>query len=135
MTTKKILTPNDAPPELPTGNALWDALNELAWLACNITRTKGFHGPTGTEKPDLATMLINIHGEVSELWEAHRRGTLNQQCDKATCEPLTSEEEELADILIRTLDLAEFRSIDIGRAVRVKMAYNVGRAHMHGKQC
>jgi NTP pyrophosphatase (non-canonical NTP hydrolase) len=52
-------------------------------------------------------------------------------CDK-DC-PLTCEEEELADIIIRVLDTSKARGIDIGKAVEMKMAYNSGRPFMHGK--
>jgi NTP pyrophosphatase (non-canonical NTP hydrolase) len=41
--------------------------------------------------------------------------------------------EELADILIRTLDLAEAYDIHIGQAVSAKMYNNRKRDFMHGK--
>lgn len=81
---------------------------------------------------------MNIHGEVSELWEAYRRSALAELCDKADkmellgLEPLTNEEEELADTIIRALDYAKRRNLNIGKAVAVKHAYNVTRPYRHG---
>lgn len=41
---------------------------------------------------------------------------------------------ELADIIIRVLDIAAARGVDIDRAVREKMEYNVTRPYKHGKK-
>jgi NTP pyrophosphatase (non-canonical NTP hydrolase) len=79
----------------------------------------------------MAVFCANLHGEVSELWEAARKGSLGKQCDKA-CN-LTCAEEELADIVIRALDTAYALGIDIGRAIHLKNEYNKTRPHMHGK--
>lgn len=46
--------------------------------------------------------MANTHGELSELWEAHRKGQLHAPCDKTPT--LSCLEEEMADIIIRTLD-------------------------------
>lgn len=112
------------------------SLNELSKLAYQNAVDKGFHDDD-YEKSTVelyAKWTANIHGEVSELWEAARKGDLNKPCDKAGNEYfLTCEQEELADIIIRVLDTAGARSIDIGRAVQLKMAYNATRPHMHGK--
>jgi NTP pyrophosphatase (non-canonical NTP hydrolase) len=40
--------------------------------------------------------------------------------------------EELADIIIRVLDIAAFFKVDIDAAIRAKMAYNEKRSHKHG---
>lgn len=110
-----------------------EALNELADAAYQNACDKGFHKDDEFAKTiDLyAKWTANIHGETSELWEAARKGQLEQPCDK-DC-PLTCEEEELADIVIRALDTSKARKIDIGRAVELKMAYNAQREFMHGK--
>lgn len=64
-----------------------------------LAREKGWYDP----KPSLASQEANLHGEVSELWEAYRKGTLFEKCPKEGLE-LTSAEEEMADLAIRTLD-------------------------------
>mgnify|MGYP003974498435 CR=1 FL=1 len=96
-----------------------DRLHKTAW-------DKGWH-----DKPrNYGEVLCLIHCEVSELMEAFRKGTLDDPCDKNN--GLTCEQEEVADILIRVLDLAGSRGIDVERAVALKAEYNDGRAYRHG---
>jgi NTP pyrophosphatase (non-canonical NTP hydrolase) len=103
-------------------------LNELAKKVYDIAKTKGFH-----DNPvSIPVVCSNLHGEVSELWEAYRRKKLDSQCDKDTDEPLTCLEEELADILIRTLDASQEFDIDMDRAVRIKSDYNSKRPFKNG---
>lgn len=109
-------------------NAMRDEVTELA-------KSKGWHDPV---PPPMAKQTANIHGEVSELWEAYRRHTLNDPCDKAEemeavgLPALTCAEEEVADIIIRTLHTAGILGIDVGRALRVKHAFNKTRPYRHG---
>lgn len=42
---------------------------------------------------------------------------------------------ELADVLIRVLDLMNYLEIDIDYNVEVKMAFNATRPYKHGKIC
>ncbi len=42
-------------------------------------------------------------------------------------------EDELADIIIRTAELAMSMGIDLQAHVEAKMAYNAGRPYKHGK--
>ena len=42
-------------------------------------------------------------------------------------------EDELADVVIRIMDMAEFRGIDLELHIWAKMAYNAGRERLHGK--
>jgi NTP pyrophosphatase (non-canonical NTP hydrolase) len=115
-------------------NRACDFLNILADEVYGVAKKSGFH-----DKPvDLAVMLQNLAGEQAELWESYRKQTLNDLCDKADkmqeagLEPLTSIEEEMADIVIRALDTAVEHRVDIGRAVRLKNAFNKTRAFRHG---
>ncbi len=112
-------------------------LNELADHVWEVARNHGFHD----DPVPMATALANIHGEVSECWEAYRRDQINTLCDKAHkmkelgLDPLTCIEEELADILIRVLDTAKEYKVNIGRAVVMKDAYNQSREYKHSKIC
>jgi NTP pyrophosphatase (non-canonical NTP hydrolase) len=89
-------------------------------------------------KEKLGTWCMNLHTEVSELWESYRNGELFLPCDKADkmiqlgLKPLTNAEEELADIVIRAFDTAEALGIDIEAAVSAKHDYNMSRPLKHG---
>lgn len=87
------------------------------------------HGFTEQTVPEMCALM---HSEVSELFEAFRKGILSTQCDKAV--QLTNAEEELADIVIRACHAAENLGIDLNRAVELKHAYNVQRPFKHGNK-
>ena len=119
----------------------YDFLDDLSERVYQNAVFKGFHeaGKSETEIQRFARYTANLHGEVSELWEAARRGQLDEPCDKEAfvpfiggTRPLTCAEEELADILIRVLDTARAQGIRIGECVKAKHGYNQSRPHMHG---
>jgi NTP pyrophosphatase (non-canonical NTP hydrolase) len=70
--------------------------------------------------------LCLIHCEVSEAVEVLRQ----HHVDMVKKEFGT----ELADIVIRVLDLAEFHNIDLGQILLEKHEYNKKRAIRHGKR-
>jgi NTP pyrophosphatase (non-canonical NTP hydrolase) len=106
-------------------NALRDQVHQLA---CD----QGWHDADQPEDQYLATFIANTHAELSELWEAHRADQLHAPCDKPT--NLTCLEEEMADIIIRTLDACGRLHIDIDTAVQRKHTYNQKRPHRHGNK-
>jgi NTP pyrophosphatase (non-canonical NTP hydrolase) len=107
-----------------------EAINTVATAVHLNARAKGFHDDTDAEF--IPKTCANMHGEVSELWEAYRRGTLTEPCDKQC--GLTNEEEELADIVIRAFDTSKRRNIDIGLAILKKHDYNLTREYRHGNK-
>jgi NTP pyrophosphatase (non-canonical NTP hydrolase) len=111
-----------------------DALRELATFAHDTSKANGFH-----ENPvPVSEFVANLHAEASELWEAYRENRLHEPCDKAErmqelgLASLTCLEEELADLVLRTLDFAQSQGVNIGKAVAVKDAYNSTRGYRHG---
>lgn len=120
------------------------AIQEVAQEMYQISKDHGFHNnevPTAIPNPDdaniylltekpIGSWIANLHGEVSELWEAYRNRKLFLKCDKA-CD-LTCAEEELADIMIRCMDTSVALGVDLGRAIRIKSEYNRSRPHKHG---
>ena len=112
-------------------------LNVIANHVHEVSTAKGFHDPD-LEVQGFARYTSNLHGEISELWEAYRKGQLNEPCDKAEemksygLPVLTSIEEELADIVIRALETARIHDVDMARAVAIKDAFNQERPHRHG---
>lgn len=73
----------------------------------------------------VLAQLAKITSEVSEAVEVIQHGKLDSE-DFA---------EELADVIIRTLDLCGFLRIDAGKAVIDKAEKNILRPYRHGKVC
>lgn len=107
------------------------ALDELASIVHDNAKAHGFHDFKENESQFLTRALLLINCEVAELFEAHRQHELRRPCDKAST-GLNNLEEELADIVIRALDIAKRMGVDIGNAVARKHAYNVERPYRHG---
>lgn len=107
------------------------------------------HGP----EPSFDTQIANLHGEVSEAWEAWRQWGFDDMTP-STGEPIVSGSyagespglrvrghglpkpegvgSKFADILIRLLDSADICGIDLAKEVRRKMQYNATRSYRHG---
>jgi NTP pyrophosphatase (non-canonical NTP hydrolase) len=68
------------------------------------------------------------HSELSEALEGLRMG--NPASEKIP--EYSSAEEELADVVIRIMDMCGARGWDLGGAIMAKIRYNAGRPHKHG---
>ena len=98
-------------------------LNRLAWEINEINQSNGWDLITSKdwENPyKIPCSLALIHSEVSEALEGFRVG------DKRNVA------EELADILIRTLDLAGGLDINIEFEIEAKLEKNRSRGFRHG---
>lgn len=73
-----------------------------------------------------------MHSELSELLEALRTDNPTAPCKKVPT--INAMEEEAADLLIRLVDFCGEAGIRLGVATLLKMDYNTGRSHMHGKK-
>jgi NTP pyrophosphatase (non-canonical NTP hydrolase) len=72
--------------------------------------------------------LLQIVGEVVETQDALRVG--NPPSEKIPY--YTSEEEELADVVLRVMDYAASNNLRIAEAMLAKMTYNSTRPFRHG---
>lgn len=117
-------------------------------------RTYTVEGCNGLEEVVVVTKPWNfgekialIHSELSEMFEAWRKNQHFSDKDINIVDPrfkplpgqiqdgtrrMTAIEEEMADVIIRVLDLCGKLDIDVGRVVLAKMQYNEARPHMHG---
>ena len=125
-------------------------LNQLNQLASNIRKAnlqKGFD----LSDVQTGTQLMLVVSELSEALEAVRNG---RYCNEKSVQSLKdfdgdidihfqheferkvkdTFEDELADALIRILDICAFYDIDIDSHVSLKLQYNATREHKHGKK-
>lgn len=99
-------------------------VNELMNLCHGRARASGWWKDGDAENPlMIATKLCLVHSEISEAMEGHRKGLMD---DHLPDRPMV--EVELADVLIRVLDLAGALKLDLGGAMSDKMLYNTNRA-------
>jgi NTP pyrophosphatase (non-canonical NTP hydrolase) len=112
---------------MPETKKISITMNEWANRISIWRENKGFYTPSGIGDPEKAaqmlTKLMLVVTELSEAGEAAR---------KSDMENFT---EELADTIIRLLDITGTCGIDIDKAVADKMLINEGRPYRHGKQC
>ena len=103
---------------------------QLQRAAHHNSRTKGFWDDPELNTPGVKIALM--HSELSELLEAYREDP-EAHCGKEGCQ-LTCEQEEVADLMLRLMDWAERRGIDILKCAWEKHRYNETRPRMHGKK-
>jgi len=113
---------------------------------------KGFW--EGKERQNIAEKIMLVVTELAEAVEAHRSykfacpAVYNLKDKEAEGKKVEDKirngifekymkdtfEDELADAIIRILDLAEFLNIDIEYHITEKHKYNLRREHLHGKR-
>ncbi len=99
-------------------------LNRLADEVYSDNKAKGFWD----KERNVGEMLMLITSELSEGLEGHRKNLMDDHLPHRS-----SLEVELADAMIRILDMAGGLQLDLGGAVAEKLAYNRNRPHKHGK--
>lgn len=116
-----------------------ETFGDLQRRAHLIAKDKGFwQRDFGPETH--ATKLALIASEVSEALEADRESweyfasaAVPRRIMSKKIPGFSTFEEELADVVIRTMDLAERRKLNLGGAIKAKLAYNELRPVRHGK--
>lgn len=129
-------------------------INDLATQIHENAISKGFY----EDKKNVGEMLCLVHSEVSEALEADRKTkycelnnenwmidgrTLKEDLNVIdnvsfiqTFEMAVKDtfEDELADVMIRVMDLGKYKGIDLETHIKAKMRYNSLREHKHGKK-
>jgi hypothetical protein len=103
-----------------------DSFNALAIDIHENAIKKGFWEGDGC---DFGTKVALIHSEVSEPLEGFRAG--NPADDKIP--QYSSVEAELADAVIRIIDLARRNNWRVAEAILAKNEFNKTRPYKHGK--
>lgn len=104
-------------------------INDLVALAHGKASANGWWTSLATGKRktgaevNVGEKLMLIVSEIAEAMEGDRKALMD---DKLPHRPMR--EVELADALIRILDLAGFLEMDLGGAFEEKLAYNDTRA-------
>lgn len=97
------------------------------WVEKKIHRTNRLKGWLNAERRD-GELIALIHSELSECLEWLRHG--NPASDHVP--DISGAEEELADAIIRIMDLAYAKGWNIPKALFLKMEYNKTRPYRHG---
>lgn len=82
---------------------------------------------------ELLHQLMLVVSELSEACEAHREG--NPKCTRPNMGEFSHVEEELADAVIRILQIAGEHNFLVVDAIIAKMEFNETRPVKHGKLC
>jgi len=120
---------------------------EIRTLSKQIHKNAVMKGFWDKEK-NFGEELMLVVSELGECIEAHRVGkkaligkhNMNLAMDSENFVKSFEEnikdsiEDELADAVIRILDLAEGMKIDINYHIKEKMKYNTTRGKLHGKK-
>ena len=102
---------------------LYNLINKLAEDAHRNALNKGWYDQD-RNPPELICL---IHSELSEALEAFR----NHNPPDEHCPEYSSAEIELADAIIRILDMCAYLGFDISGAILAKMTYNLKRPQRH----
>ena len=119
-------------------------LNDLSKKIHELNVKKGFYD----EQPSKDRQLMLVVSEVSEAYESVRKNLVADSVfvKESTIFPINlvsnkefkiyvkdTEEDEIADSIIRLLDYCGNHGIDIDAHINLKLAYNQSRPYKHGK--
>lgn len=113
-----------------------DDIDQLADDISSTSETKGFWDIPNPEII-IPIKLALLHSEVTEALDVHRNVYDDSEEDPLIGMTDMQEQdftEELADVIIRALDLAGYYELKVGDAVVAKIEKNANRPHKHNKR-
>lgn len=123
---------------------LCEGLNQSAQVIFQNNKEKGFWD----NERNVGELLMLVTSELGEAMEAHRKGkmTVKHQLDYFFASQDYSDkmdvfkenvkdtfEDEIADAVIRLLDLSAGLGIDLEKHINAKVQFNKSRERLHGK--
>lgn len=81
---------------------------------------------------NMGEILTNVHSEITEAWEEYRDGRPLDEVRYAEDGKPEGFPIELADAVIRIMDICARYQIDLYGMIRTKMDYNHKRPYRHG---
>lgn len=118
--------PSAQPPVIYLDSDASAVLRGMAAEVRALNQEKGWYD----RERSFGDEMVNLHGEVSEAWEAYRAHGFEEWEGKGgKPEGVGS---EMADVLIRLLDSCASHGIDLFAEYRRKMAFNATRPYRHG---
>lgn len=106
-------------------------VREWDGLAHDILENNKSHGfwPEDPQDRNVGEALALVHSEISEGLEAHRKDLMDDKLPHRK-----GLEVELADAVIRIMDIGAGLGMDIAGAILEKHAFNKTREFRHGKK-
>ncbi len=100
-----------------------DSFNDLGHEANATAKSKGFNNAKTNELVQIALM----HAELGEATEAYRKDLIDDHIPE-----FKGIEAELADTVIRIMNMAAAKKLRVAEAIIAKMKYNKSRPFRHG---
>lgn len=110
-----------------TNKQFIESFNTLALAVHENAKEKGFWD----QPRNNGEMIALMHEELSEALSYLRK---KPEGADSHCPEYRGVEVELADVVIRLMDMAHSRGYDVAEALVAKMTYNQGREFKHGKK-
>ena len=122
-------------------NKLCNGLNDSAKTILNNNIEKGFNNPNY----NVGELLMLVTSELGEALESHRKGKFSDweffyndaskigDIESFKLHIKDTFEDEIADAVLRLLDLSARLNIDLEKHINAKVEFNKTRPYLHGK--